>query len=107
MTLATVTGADLLSASYDYDGVPTRHTFPLTLGHEVSGTVVEAGAGAEAWMNRDVVVPAVIPCGTCEACRAGRGSICPKQVFPGNDLDGGFGTHLRVPATDTSRSASP
>ena len=84
--------------SYYYDGVPTRHTFPLTLGHEVSGTVVEAGAGAEAWMNRDVVVPAVIPCGTCEACRAGRGSICPKQVFPGNDLDGGFGTHLRVPA---------
>ena len=25
-----------------YGGVPTRHGFPLTLGHEVSGTVVEA-----------------------------------------------------------------
>lgn len=81
-----------------YDGVPTRHAFPLTLGHEVSGTVVEAGPGAESWMNRDVIIPAVIPCGQCDACRAGRGSVCPKQVFPGNDLDGGFGTHLRVPA---------
>ena len=34
-----------------YDGVPTRHPFPLTLGHEISGTVVEAGAGAEAWLG--------------------------------------------------------
>jgi 6-hydroxycyclohex-1-ene-1-carbonyl-CoA dehydrogenase len=83
---------------YFYDGVPTRHAFPLTLGHEVSGTVVEAGPGAEAWLKRNVIIPAVIPCGQCEACRAGRGSICPKQVFPGNDLDGGFGTHLRVPS---------
>lgn len=84
--------------SYFYEGVPTRHAFPLTLGHEVSGRVVEAGAGAEAWIGLDVIVPAVIPCGACEACRAGRGSICPRQVFPGNDLDGGFATHLRVPA---------
>jgi 6-hydroxycyclohex-1-ene-1-carbonyl-CoA dehydrogenase len=81
-----------------YDGVPTRRPFPLTLGHEVSGTVVDAGPGAKPWVGRDVIVPAVIPCGACEACRAGRGSVCPKQVFPGNDLDGGFGTHLRVPA---------
>lgn len=84
--------------SFFYDGVATRHALPLTLGHEVSGTVVEAGPGAESWLNRTVIVPAVIPCGQCEACRAGHGSICPKQVFPGNDLDGGFGTHLRVPA---------
>jgi 6-hydroxycyclohex-1-ene-1-carbonyl-CoA dehydrogenase len=83
---------------YYYDGVPTRHSFPLTLGHEVSGTVVEAGAGAEDWIGKPVIVPAVIPCGECEACRAGRGSVCPKQIFPGNDVHGGFGTHLRVPA---------
>ncbi|MEO8681164.1 MAG: alcohol dehydrogenase catalytic domain-containing protein, partial [Vicinamibacterales bacterium] len=61
-----------------YDGVPTRHPFPLTLGHEISGIVVDAGAGAEAWIGRAVVVPAVLPCGECPACRAGRGQICPK-----------------------------
>ena len=81
-----------------YDGVPTRHPFPLTLGHEISGRVVAAGAGAENWLGRDVVVPAVLPCGECAACRAGRGQLCPKQVFPGNDVDGGFGTHVCVPA---------
>jgi 6-hydroxycyclohex-1-ene-1-carbonyl-CoA dehydrogenase len=81
-----------------YDGVPTRRPFPLTLGHEISGTVVGAGAGAEGWLGRAVVVPAVLPCGECAACAAGRGPICPRQVFPGCDVHGGFGSHVRVPA---------
>jgi 6-hydroxycyclohex-1-ene-1-carbonyl-CoA dehydrogenase len=81
-----------------YDGVPTRHPFPLTLGHEISGRVVEAGEGAGEWLGRDVVVPAVLPCGECDACRAGRGQVCPRQVFPGSDVHGGFATHVRVPA---------
>lgn len=83
---------------YFYDGVPTRHPFPLTLGHEVSGIVVEAGPGATDWVDRRVVIPAVIPCGTCDACRDGHGSICPKQVFLGCDVHGGFATHVKVPA---------
>jgi 6-hydroxycyclohex-1-ene-1-carbonyl-CoA dehydrogenase len=81
-----------------YDGVPTRHAFPLTLGHEVSGTVVEAGDGATEWLGRQVIVPAVIPCGECDACRAGHGQVCPNQIFPGSDVHGGFASHLRVPA---------
>lgn len=81
-----------------YGEVPTRHPFPLTLGHEVSGRVVEAGAGADDWVGKQVIVPAVLPCGECAACRAGRGEVCPDQVFPGNDVHGGFATHLCVPA---------
>jgi len=81
-----------------YDGVPTRRGFPLVLGHEISGTVVEAGTASQVWIGRQVVVPAVTPCGRCDACREGRGAICPEQVFPGSDIDGGFATHVRVPA---------
>ncbi len=86
-----------------YDGIPTRHPFPLTLGHEISGTVVDAGSEAVAWIGAAVVVPAVIPCGVCAACRAGRGQICPRQIFPGNDVHGGFATHVRVPARGLCR----
>ena len=86
-----------------YDGVPTRHPFPLTLGHEISGRVVATGDGADAWQGASVVVPAVMPCGECQACRAGRGQVCPSQVFPGNDVHGGFGTHVRVPARGLCR----
>ncbi len=81
-----------------YEGVPTRHPLPLTLGHEVSGQVVEAGDEAQRWLGRSVIVPAVMPCGSCEACLDGRQSICPRQIFPGNDVHGGFATHVRVPS---------
>jgi 6-hydroxycyclohex-1-ene-1-carbonyl-CoA dehydrogenase len=81
-----------------YEGVPTRHPFPLTLGHEVSGRVVKAGKDVREWEGRAVVVPAVLPCGDCDACHHGHGSVCPTQVFPGNDVHGGFGSHVRVPA---------
>lgn len=80
------------------DGVPTRKPLPLVLGHEISGRVTAAGQGAEEWINRAVIVPAVVPCGTCPACRAGRPTICRNQFMPGNDGDGGFATHVRVPA---------
>lgn len=81
-----------------YDGVPTRHALPLVLGHEISGVVTHAGQGAESWLGRGVVVPAVIPCGECAACQRGRGAICPEQIFPGNDDHGGFASHVEVPA---------
>jgi 6-hydroxycyclohex-1-ene-1-carbonyl-CoA dehydrogenase len=83
---------------YFYDAVRTNHPLPLALGHEVSGRVVQAGAGAEAWLGKAVLVPAVIPCGECDSCRRGKATICSSQKMPGNDIHGGFATHLAVPA---------
>ncbi|HEX6362377.1 MAG TPA: 6-hydroxycyclohex-1-ene-1-carbonyl-CoA dehydrogenase [Albitalea sp.] len=83
---------------YYYDGVRTNRALPLALGHEVSGRVVACGAGAEAWMGRAVIVPAVLPCGTCDLCQRGLGTICRQQKMPGNDIQGGFASHIVVPA---------
>ena len=79
------------------DGVPTKKELPLTLGHEISGTVVEAGAAHAHLVDQPVIVPAVIPCGECELCRRGRGNACRGQLMPGNDMDGGFAEYLVVP----------
>ena len=81
-----------------FDGVRVNRGLPLTLGHEISGRVVAAGAGAEGVTGRAVIVPSVIPCGECALCVSGHGTICRRQQMPGNDIHGGFGTHLRVPA---------
>jgi 6-hydroxycyclohex-1-ene-1-carbonyl-CoA dehydrogenase len=83
---------------YFYDGVRTKHELPLTLGHEISGRVVDTGADAVWWTDRAVIVPAVIPCGTCDPCKRGKGTICPNQKMPGNDIHGGFASHIVVPA---------
>lgn len=81
-----------------FDGVRTNQPLPLTLGHEISGRVVATGAGAESWNGRAVLVPAVMPCGECDACRRGKPTICPQQKMPGNDIHGGFASHVDVPA---------
>lgn len=96
---------------YYYDGVQTNHPLPLTLGHEISGTVIAAGAGAEGWVGQTVIVPAVIPCGECDLCKRGKGTICRDQKMPGNDIEGGFASHITVPArglcpVDTDRLAA-
>jgi 6-hydroxycyclohex-1-ene-1-carbonyl-CoA dehydrogenase len=82
---------------YFYDGVRTNHPLALTLGHEISGRVVSCGPGAQEWMGKAVIVPAVMPCGECDACRRGRPNICRKQKMPGNDIHGGFASHIVAP----------
>ena len=83
---------------YYYDGVRTNQPLPLALGHEISGRVVAAGAGAEGWIGKSVIVPAVLPCGECDLCKRGLATICRTQKMPGNDIQGGFATHIVVPA---------
>ena len=84
---------------YFYDGVPTVSKPPLTLGHEISGTVV---AGDEAWIGKEVIIPAVMPCRKCLLCKTGRGNRCLAQKMPGNSLGlyGGFSSHIPVPSID-------
>jgi len=81
-----------------YDGVRTNHALPLTLGHEISGRVVAMGEGSETLLGQSVVVPAVMPCGHCDLCKRGLGTMCRAQKMPGNDIQGGFATHINVPA---------
>ncbi|MFB3884532.1 MAG: 6-hydroxycyclohex-1-ene-1-carbonyl-CoA dehydrogenase [Thermodesulfobacteriota bacterium] len=84
---------------YFYDGVPTVQKPPLTLGHEISGTVV---AGDEKWIGKEVIIPAVMPCRKCFLCKTGRGNRCLAQKMPGNSLGiyGGYSSHIPVPSID-------
>ena len=84
----------------DHD-VPTAKPPPLILGHEISGVVAELGPDTHGRSVGDrVLVPSVLPCGSCDYCRAGRGNICPQLQMLGNHLDGGFAEYVRVPARD-------
>ncbi|MBI5516977.1 MAG: 6-hydroxycyclohex-1-ene-1-carbonyl-CoA dehydrogenase [Deltaproteobacteria bacterium] len=75
---------------YLYEGVPTAWKGPIVLGHEVVGRLVSTGAL--------VVVPSVSPCGDCRSCLRGRPTACRASKMPGNHHDGGFATHVNVPA---------
>jgi threonine dehydrogenase-like Zn-dependent dehydrogenase len=47
---------------------------------EIAGTVVDAGEAARDWIGRRVVVPRILPCGDCAACRRGRVAHCPARA---------------------------
>ena len=84
---------------YFYDGVPTVSKPPMTLGHEIAGTVV---AGDEKWIGKEVIIPSVMPCRKCIMCKTGRGNRCLAQKMPGNSMGpyGGFSSHIPVPSVD-------
>lgn len=77
--------------------VKTKMATPLILGHEISGKVISSGSFFKNLIGKDVIIPAVLPCGECELCRMGRDNICQNQQMPGNDFNGGFATHAIVP----------
>lgn len=81
--------------SYFYMGVPTVQKPPLSLGHEISGVVIGGEAGL---IGKEVIIPAVLPCGECELCKSGRGNRCLAQKMPGNSMGiyGGFSSHIVV-----------
>jgi 6-hydroxycyclohex-1-ene-1-carbonyl-CoA dehydrogenase len=82
-------------------GTPTFKSPPLVLGHEVSGTVADVGEGVDGWSPGDrVLLPAVLTCGRCEACRTGRENVCEAGVMLGNHVDGGYAEYVTAPAKD-------
>ena len=68
---------------YYYDGVRTKHELPLTLGHEISGHVIDTGTDALWYTDRAVIVPAVIPCGRLRCLPARQGDDLPEPEDAG------------------------
>ena len=78
---------------------------PVTMGHEVSGTVVELGDGVDPdWSGARVVTETYYStCGVCDLCRAGRINLCPARRSIGTHVDGGFAPRVLLPARGLHR----
>ncbi|MEE8360672.1 MAG: zinc-binding dehydrogenase, partial [Gemmatimonadales bacterium] len=82
-------------------GIPTFKDPPIVLGHEPSGTIESLGAGVDGWHEGDrVLIPAVLSCGRCRYCRAGRENLCDNLRMLGNHLDGAYAEFIAVPAAE-------
>jgi len=78
---------------------------PVTLGHEVTGSIVATGSGVRGWAEG---APAIVhlcwSCGQCRNCLAGADNVClrwgrrAQPPAPGLGPDGGMAEFMRVPA---------
>ena len=76
-------------------------SYPATLGHECSGTVVEVGSAVDGLKPGDrVAVDPALSCGTCDQCRAGRVNTCRNLQFMGcpGEAPGAVAEYRVVPA---------
>lgn len=71
---------------------------PLTIGHEIGGTVAETGAGVDVEVGTTAAVNPIVWCGDCRYCASGAYHLCTDGGFVGLSCDGGFAESVVVSA---------
>jgi D-arabinose 1-dehydrogenase-like Zn-dependent alcohol dehydrogenase len=80
-------------------------SWPLTLGHEIAGTIAELGEGVEDFAVGDRVAVGWFGgnCNHCDPCRKGIFIHCANGKVPSWHYPGGYAESVTVPATALAR----
>jgi propanol-preferring alcohol dehydrogenase len=99
------------------DGELGEPKLPLVLGHQIVGTIAQAGPGAKRFRDGERVgVPWLgATDGTCRYCRSGQENLCDHPTFTGYNVDGGFAEYtvaderfcFSIPTTFNNVEAAP
>ena len=74
------------------------HFYPIVLGHEFSGEVVEIGEGVTKVKVGDKVTGApLLPCLKCDDCQNGNYSLCKHYSFIGSRQQGANADYVVIP----------
>jgi L-iditol 2-dehydrogenase len=75
------------------------HFFPIVLGHEYSGEVVEVGKAVSNIQVGDRIAGApLVPCMKCADCQRGWYSQCKNYTFIGSRIPGSWAEYVKMPA---------
>jgi threonine 3-dehydrogenase len=103
---ASVCGTDYGLVEWTAGAAAWGPSFPLTMGHEYCGRVVQVGEGVTAVAVGDRVAgESHVWCGTCAACRRDARHNCLNIFIPGVNRNGAFTSLLAVPETACFRLA--
>lgn len=80
------------------------HFYPIVLGHEFAGDIVETGDGVENLSVGDTVSGApLLPCLSCGDCLRGNYALCKRYSFIGSREQGSFAEYVVLPAVNAVR----
>ncbi len=86
------------SDAYYRSGVTKVGEMPVTLGHEVAGTVEEVGADVTRFKAGDrVCLHYLVSCGDCHHCSRGHEQFCRSVQMIGKHRDGGWADFICMP----------
>ena len=78
------------------------HYYPVVLGHEFAGEVLQIGKNAAGFKIGERVTGApLVPCMNCIDCDDGNYSLCKNYTFIGSRIQGSFAEYLRLPVLNT------
>jgi propanol-preferring alcohol dehydrogenase len=82
----------------EIEGRTPPPNFPIVLGHQVVGNVVQTGGNARRFNNGDRAGIAWIhsACGKCVACNNGNENLCAAFKATGRDTHGGYAEYTTV-----------
>ena len=74
------------------------YNYPLVMGHEMSGRIVEIRSKKKKYKVNDLVsiYPLIPNCKKCPQCKKGNFNLCDKYSYFGSREDGGFAEFLDV-----------
>ena len=94
---ASICGTDLHILEWD-TWSSNRVKTPITLGHEMAGTIVATGSNVDPTLIGDFVsCESHVTCGSCFQCESGTPHMCPNTEIIGVDRDGCFAEYVSVP----------
>ncbi|MCL2362503.1 MAG: galactitol-1-phosphate 5-dehydrogenase [Defluviitaleaceae bacterium] len=74
------------------------HFYPIVLGHEFAGDIVEIGEGVTGLSINDTVTGApLLPCHKCPDCENGNHALCKNYSFIGSREQGSFAEYVVIP----------
>ena len=77
----------------------TGRCAPVTMGHEFTGSIVDAGSEVKNLRAGDrIVAEASLPCGVCAHCQKGEFILCRQAAYLGFAWDGAFADTCTLPA---------
>lgn len=89
-----ICGTDL----HAFEGTQPFFSYPRILGHELSGTLIEADNAPEFTPGEAVSFIPYFNCGYCIACRRGKPNCCANINVFGVHIDGGMREYVSVPS---------
>lgn len=94
---AAICGTDIRMWRNGAAGADEKH--PLTLGHELSGTVEKIGKNVAFYKKgMQLAMQPNIGCGICDMCVNGKPHLCAEYKAFGINMDGAFAEYVRIPS---------